>query len=113
MTSEGGNAPRTVMLGLVPSIYRGSIFKRRQWLIPKIIDKNSFDRIDFDVRLGESHSRTTRSGEDFRQRPEAKSDRPRRGGLESGHRRASKSSTDAQASLSGFSYPDVRFQAIK
>ncbi len=31
------------------------------------------------------------------------------GGLEIGHRRASKSSTDAQ----GFSYPDVRFQAIK
>ena len=33
--------------------------------------------------------------------------------MEIGHRRASKSSTDAQASLSGFSYPDVRFQAIK
>ena len=34
-------------------------------------------------------------------------------GLEIGHRRASKSSTDASASLSGFSYPDVRFKAIK
>ncbi len=33
--------------------------------------------------------------------------------MEIGHRRASKSSTDAQASLSGFFYPDVRFQAIK
>ncbi len=33
--------------------------------------------------------------------------------MEIGHRRASKSSTDAFASLSGFSYPDVRFQAIK
>ena len=33
--------------------------------------------------------------------------------MEIGHRRASKSSTDAFASLSGFSYPDALFQAIK
>ena len=84
-----------------------------QTLIPKITDNDPFDRIDIGFRLGENRSRTTRSGEDLRQRPEAKSDRPRRGGLEIGHRRASKSSTDAFASLSGFSYPDVRFQAIK
>jgi hypothetical protein len=33
--------------------------------------------------------------------------------MEIGHKRASKSSTDAFASLCGFSYPDVHFQAIK
>ncbi len=45
-------------------------------LIPKIIDRNPLDRIDFGFRRGENRSRTRRSGEDFRRRPEAEIDRP-------------------------------------
>jgi hypothetical protein len=44
-------------------------------VIPSVDDRNRLRRSDFDFRLGENRSRTSRSGEDFQRRPGGKSAR--------------------------------------
>ncbi len=69
-------------------------------LIPSVDDRNRLRRCDFGFRRGENHSRTHRSGADFRRGPGSKSARSF-GWAGHPSPTVSQSSTDAKASLCG------------